>query len=149
MKPLTQRHIVLLTLVSAVLLLAACSGAATPAVPGSDLAGKTWKWQHTDFNSGKTIPVVPNPPNYTLQFLVPDGKINFQADCNTGSGSFVITNGTDLTIKVESTTRAACPPDSYSDEYIKELGEVVHYTIERNGDLVLALNSGAGMRFNP
>jgi heat shock protein HslJ len=127
------------------LLLTACGGAGTPAPAGSDLLGKTWLWQETDFNSGKTIPVLA-PASYTLQFLA-DGKINIKADCNSGGGSYVVTNDVNLTIRVETMTRAMCPPDSLSDEYVKELNDTGSYKIERNGELVLALKSGAGMRF--
>jgi heat shock protein HslJ len=126
------------------LFLAACSGASTPAPAGSDLLGKTWLWQKTEFNSGKDIPVLA-PASYTLQFLA-NGKINIMADCNSG-GSYVVTNNVDLTIRVETLTRAMCPPESLSEEYVKELNDTGSYTIERNGELVLALKSGAGMRF--
>jgi hypothetical protein len=34
-----------------------------------------------------------------------------------------------------------------SDEYVNELNDTGSYKIERNGELVLALKSGAGMRF--
>jgi len=126
------------------LLLAAC-GAATPAPAGSNLLGKTWLWQKTEFNGGKDIPVLA-PASYTLQFL-DAGKVNIMADCNSGSGSYVVTNNVDLTIRIDTLTRAVCPAGSLSDEYINELNDTGSYTIERNGELVLALKSGAGMRF--
>jgi heat shock protein HslJ len=127
------------------LLLTACGGTSTPAPAGSDLLGKTWLWQKTEFNSGKNIPVL-QPAAYTLQFLA-DGKVNITADCNNGGGNYVVTNNVNLTIRVEALTRAICPPESLSDEYIKELNDTGSYTIQRNGELVLALKSGAGMRF--
>ena len=127
------------------LFLAACSGTGTPAPAGSNLVGKTWLWQKTEFNGGKDIPVL-LPAAYTLQFIA-DGKVNVAADCNSGSGSYVVTNNVDLTIRIDTLTRAVCPAGSLSDEYINELNDTGSYTIERNGELVLALNSGAGMRF--
>jgi heat shock protein HslJ len=126
------------------LLLTACSGTSTPAPAGSDLVGKTWLWQKTEFNGGKDIPVL-QPAAYTLQFLA-DGKVNITADCNNGGGSYVVTNNVNLTIRIETLTRAICPPDSLSDEYVNELNDAGSYKIERNGELVLALKSGAGMR---
>ena len=39
------------------------------------------------------------------------------------------------------------PPGSLSDEYVNELNDSGSYTIEQNGELVLALKSGVGMRF--
>jgi heat shock protein HslJ len=127
------------------LFLAACGGAGTPAPAGSNLLGKTWLWQKTEFNSGKDIPVL-QPAAYTLQFLA-DGKVNITADCNNGGGSYAVTNNVDLTIRIETLTRAICPAGSLADEYVNELNDTGSYTIERNGELVLALKSGAGMRF--
>jgi heat shock protein HslJ len=130
------------------LLLTACGGASTPAPAGSDLQGKTWLWQYTAFNNGKTIPVLA-PASYTLQFLE-GGKISLKADCNSGSGSYIVTNDVNLTIRVETMTKAACPAGSLSEEYVQELNDAGSYKIERDGELVLALKStGAGMRFKP
>jgi len=127
------------------LFLGACAGSSTPAPAGSNLMGKTWLWQKTEFNGGKTIPVLA-PASYTLQFLA-DGKVNIKADCNDGGGSYAITNNVDLTIRIDTLTRAVCPPDSLSDEYVNELNDTGSYKVEPNGELVLALKSGAGMRF--
>ena len=140
-------HKLLMALIlSAGLLLTACGGASTPAPAGSDLMGTTWLWQYTAFNNGKTIPVLA-PASYTLQFLE-GGKISIKADCNSGSGSYVVTNDVNLTIRVETMTKAACPAGSLSDEYVQELNDTGSYNIERDGELVLALKStGAGMRF--
>ena len=136
----------LAVILSVGLLLTACGGASTPAPAGSDLLGKIWLWQYTAFNNGKTIPVLA-PASYTLQFLE-GGKISIKADCNSGSGSYVVTNDVNLTIRVETMTKAACPAGSLSEEYVQELNDVGSYNIERDGELVLALKStGAGMRF--
>ena len=138
----------LAVILSVGLLLTACGGASTPAPAGSDLQGKTWLWQYTAFNNGKTIPVLA-PASYTLQFLE-GGKISLKADCNSGSGSYIVTNDVNLTIRVETMTKAACPAGSLSEEYVQELNDVGSYNIERDGELVLALKStGAGMRFKP
>ncbi len=128
------------------LVLAACASASTPAPAGSDLMGKTWLWQKTEFNDGKNIPVL-SPDGYTLQFL-DGGKISLKADCNTGGGSYTLANNVDLTIRVETLTQAMCPQGSLADEFVKELNDTGSYKIERTGELVLALaTSGGGMRF--
>jgi heat shock protein HslJ len=129
------------------MLLAACAPAATPAPAGSNLLGKTWLWQKTEYNNGKDIPVLA-PANYTLQFL-PEDQVSIKADCNTGSGRYAVTNNVDLTISLETLTRAICPPESLSDEYINELNDAGSYRVEPNGELVFSLKSGAGMRFKP
>ena len=135
------------------LFLTACSGSGTPASTGTgtsapqgtNLQGKTWLWQKTEFNNGKDIPVV-QPDAYTLQFM-PDGTVNIKADCNSGGGVYSVTDNVDLTIHIATMTQAACPAGSLSDEYVKELNDTGSYTIDRNGELVFALKSGAGMRF--
>jgi heat shock protein HslJ len=143
-----SRKLLIALMLSAGLLLSACGGASTPAPAGSDLLGKTWLWQYTAFNNGKTIPVLA-PASYTLQFLE-DGKISLKADCNSGSGSYIVTNEVNLTIRVETMTRAACPAGSLSDEYVQELNDTGSYKVDRNGVLTLALKStGAGMHFKP
>jgi heat shock protein HslJ len=144
MKQSRKLYQLLAVIVLGGLLLAACGGSASGSA-GSNLQGKTWLWQKTEFNSGKDIPVV-QPDAYTLQFQA-DGTVNIKADCNNGGGRYTVSNSADLTINIETMTRAMCPPDSLSDEYVNELNDTGSYTIERNGELVLALKSGAGMRF--
>jgi|WetSurMetagenome_2_1015567.scaffolds.fasta_scaffold707929_1 heat shock protein HslJ len=141
------RSLIPVVSVSLLVLLVACAPAATPAPAGSNLLGKTWLWQKTEYNNGKDIPV-PTPANYTLQFLS-EGQVSIKADCNTGSGRYAVTNNVDLTISIETLTRAICPPESLSDEYINELNDTGSYKVEPNGELVLSLKSGAGMRFKP
>jgi heat shock protein HslJ len=144
----TTRSLILVVSLSVLaIVLVACAPPATPAPAGSNLLGKTWLWQKTEYNNGKDIPV-PTPANYTLQFL-PGGQVSIKADCNTGSGRYAVTNNVDLTISIETLTRAICPPESLSDEYINELNDTGSYKVEPNGELVLSLKSGAGMRFKP
>ncbi len=104
-----------------------------------------WKW------SGFTDPIqqytVENPENYTLTFQA-DGTVNIKADCNNATGSYTV-DGQSLTIEVGVMTRAMCPPDSLSDEYVKNLGEVAIYFF-KDGNLFLDLKvDGGTMEFEP
>jgi heat shock protein HslJ len=97
-------------------------------IPGQDLGGKVWQWNKTTYNDGKTIDV-PNPAGYTIEFSMNDGKVAIKADCNNATGEFM-TDGQNLEIMLGALTRAMCPPESLSDEYLKELSEVGAYKVE-------------------
>ncbi len=91
------------------------------------LTGTVWRWQETlDRNSTRTVP--PNPENYLLNFL-PDRKISIRADCNLGGG-FYKWDGSEISIEITYTTRAACPPESLEGRYIQDLNAAAHYRIE-------------------
>jgi heat shock protein HslJ len=114
--------------------------AATPA-----LVGTVWQLQQIQFNDGTQL--VANPPeNYTVEFL-DDGSLVVQADCNRGRGNFT-SNESRLAIDGLATTRAACPPESISDEFVRSLGNSTLYFFQ-NGDLFidLAFDSGT-MQFS-
>jgi heat shock protein HslJ len=112
----------------------------------SDLVGYVWMWlEFLENNDTITQPDIPG--NYTLEFL-PDGVLNVQADCNRASGSLTV-NGNQLDMEILTTTLAACPPDSLSDEYLRLLNDAVAYI--REGDFLfidIMLDTGT-MKFFP
>lgn len=63
-----------------------------------------------------------NPENYRIAFESA-GRFAAQADCNRVLGEWAL-NVLDLTIRPGPTTRAACPPGSFSDSFIELLGNV-------------------------
>jgi heat shock protein HslJ len=90
----------------------------------SDLVGYVWIWlEFLENNDTITQPEMPG--NYTLEFL-PDGVVNVQADCNNASGSYTV-KGSQLDIEIMTTTLAACPRESLSDEYLLLLNDAVAY----------------------
>ena len=117
------------------LVLTASEDASGPA-PG--VVGVTWKWEKFQGSDDKTV-VVDEPEKYTIEFL-PDGRVNIRADCNRGSGNYRI-NGSGLSIKILILTRAACPPESLSDVYIRDLNDAVSWVLE-GGKLHLNLKIG-------
>ena len=109
------------------------------------LVDNAWQWVRSTDNSGKETKV-PAPGKYTLQFFLADGKVAVKADCNNASGSFTA-DAHNLTITLGPMTRAACPPGSLSDQFIKELGEVQTYLFD-GSDLILGRKADSGsMRF--
>lgn len=105
------------------------------------LVGVVWKWEKFLESNDDTL-IVDDPERYTLEFM-PDGVVRVRADCNSGSGSYMV-NGNQLTIDIQALTMAMCPPDSLSDQYLKLLGDVVSYVIE-GGELALSLKMDAGI----
>ena len=121
--------------------------ATTAPLPDSvlKLVGTAWQWVRSTDNSGKETKVAV-PEKYTLQFFPADGKVAVKADCNNASGSFTA-DAHNLTIGLGPMTRAACPPGSLSDQFIKELGEVQTYLFD-GSDLILGWKVDSGsMRF--
>lgn len=81
------------------------------------------------------------PELFTLR-LSADGKASVRADCNRGGGPYTLA-GRNLTIDILMLTRAYCGPESFSDEYLRLLGQVESYRFEGNS-LLLQLRSGSG-----
>ncbi len=120
-----------------------------PILPAADagdalLATGIWVWQGTRI--GNDTSVVPDAPErYTLEFQ-PGGRVNVRADCNRGSGNYLL-NGRSLTFGPIALTRAMCSPGSKDSEFLKGLAAVSAH--QDNGrELVLTLAGNAGsMRF--
>ncbi|MEM6528971.1 MAG: META domain-containing protein, partial [Chloroflexota bacterium] len=108
--------------------------------------GTTWQW--VAYLSMDDSTITPENPAMYLLTLNEDGTLNVTADCNMGSGGYKL-EGSSMFIEVLSLSRALCPPESLSEDYLSLLGDVVSYVIE-DGDLYLALMMDAGiMQFTP
>jgi len=83
-----------------------------------------WKWQQTLYNND-TKAVPHTPENYTLK-LFPDGKVSIRVDCNVGGGIYRL-DGSGISIEITHTTRAACPPGSLEQTYIRDLNAAAVY----------------------
>jgi len=133
--------------------LAACATDAPPVLPGTVnapppplaavgdalLTGTVWRWTETIAGNGSIRPDAPE--HYTLEFQ-PGGMIAVRADCNRGSGSYLL-NGDVLTFGPLAMTRAMCPPGSKDSEFLRDLAAVQGQQF-RGADLVLTLKAGAG-----
>jgi para-nitrobenzyl esterase len=117
-----------------------------PAADAGDalLTTGIWLWQGMQRGSDATI--VPDVPDlYTLEFQ-PGGRVSVRADCNRGSGSYLL-NGRNLSFGPLALTRAMCAPGSRDVEFLRGLAAVKAH--DNNGrELVLTFADGAGsMRF--
>jgi heat shock protein HslJ len=121
---------------------------ATPTTsPGAGLVGPTWQWTELIEESPPAQSVIPNPEDYTLEFD-DDGTFDFQADCNSGSGSFTV-QGDGLVLVLGTATSVECGEGSLSDQYMALLGDVDAYEFE-GVRLHLYLQNDAGhMVFGP
>jgi heat shock protein HslJ len=95
--------------------------------PDPLLIGTVWKWQQTIYSTD-TRCLPPNSENYTLK-LLPGGKVNIRADCNLGGGAYRL-RGKEISIEITHTTRAACPPESLEQSYIRDLNTAGRFCLE-------------------
>lgn len=110
------------------------------------LAGVVWEW--TGFLSMDGSTVTPDDPNhYTIEFLA-DGAIAVGADCNRGRGTYT-RDGSSVDLEVLALTRAMCPPESLSDDFIGYVNTVTSLVFA-DGQLHLALPMDGGiLSFSP
>lgn len=117
--------------------------ARAPKDTADDLKNTKWRWESTQTPTEKIT--VSDSENYTVEFL-PDGKINVQADCNQGRGSYQ-SDGKSLQFFSIALTRKACLKGSLDNRFLRGLEAARSYKIEENALLVdLSADSGS-MRF--
>jgi heat shock protein HslJ len=139
--------------IAALAALAACASDAPPVMPGTVdapppplaavgdalLTGTVWRWTGTMAGNGSIKPDAPE--RYTLEFQ-PGGMVAVRADCNRGSGSYLL-NGDALTFGPLAMTRAMCPPGSKDSEFLRDVAAVQRQQF-RGNELVLTLKDGTG-----
>jgi heat shock protein HslJ len=105
-----------------------------------------WQWVNVTDQSTSTTTSVPNPANYTISFY-PDGTLSGKADCNTFNGSYSQNNG--FSIKIGTSTTAACGESSLDQEYMTLLSNVASGGADGSGSLALETAGGSQrMLFN-
>ncbi|ETA69452.1 heat shock protein [Methanolobus tindarius DSM 2278] len=92
------------------------------------ISNVTWEWTGTIEEDAKTPLVVPDPKRYTIEFTE-DGIYYILADCNTGSGTYVLENG-QITLNPGPMTLMACGGDSIDNKYLAYLGNVDSVVLE-------------------
>ncbi|MGB9938354.1 META domain-containing protein [Methanosarcina sp.] len=124
--------------------------AATPANSGvisaDNLTNVEWQWtgfQQSDEPENKTV--VPDPENYTLAFF-PDGRYYIKADCNGGSGNYILEEN-NLTLDPPVMTLIACGPGSMDSEYLSLLTSVKSAGFENEQLILYSENTGQRMFF--
>ena len=115
--------------------------------PADGLAGTAWNWVQTQY-SNDTVAAPADPTGYVLTFGV-DGTVNAQDDCNLLNGTFNESENGELTIELQTSTMAACPPGSLHDQFVLDLSGVATYLIQE-GNMFAAIKFDAGiMEFAP
>jgi heat shock protein HslJ len=105
------------------------------------LTAVVWEWR--EFRGGDDSVVAPDDPSrYTVEFLE-DGTLAVGADCNRATGTYTV-DGPSLELNAAAMTRAMCPPESLSDRFVRDLGDVRSHVF-RDGNLYLALMADAGI----
>jgi heat shock protein HslJ len=111
----------------------------------SRVVGTTWYWRRTSMNDDAQF-VPADPRRYTIQFLE-GGRIAVLADCNRGTGTYVL-EGRTIEISRLAMTRAACASGSLDSRFLAGLAQAASYSV-REGILVLELRVDSGtMRFS-
>jgi para-nitrobenzyl esterase len=65
---------------------------------------------------------------YTLEFATGD-RLSGRADCNRYSGGYERAGRGRIKVLAVAATRAACPPESISDEFLRMVGAATQYEI--------------------
>lgn len=102
--------------------------------PTPQLVGTVWQLQDIQFSDG-TLAAANPPDGYTVEFMA-DGALVVKADCNRGRGQFTTDQNQGLTVGNLATTRAACPPGSLSNEFLRALQGAATYSF-RDGQLFI------------
>jgi heat shock protein HslJ len=114
----------------------------------SGVQEKQWEWTSAQISGNEEQPV-DNPTSYAV-FYSEDGTFQFQADCNSGGGSYTVDGGFNgsLLMQAGPMTLAACPPESRSDEYLGYLHAAQDYRLQPGGIVMeLVLPAGGGTIF--
>jgi heat shock protein HslJ len=118
--------------------------ASTDTVLPSDVVEVTWLWESLVTPVETVKP--DRPEQYTVRFER-SGRVAVVADCNRGGGTYTVSAGRRIMLGPMALTRAACPPGSLSDRFVRDVGRVSSYFV-RDGALFLEMPVDSGtLRF--
>lgn len=111
------------------------------------LPGTSWNWVRTQYSNGAVVAPV-DPTLYVLTFGE-EGTVNVRDDCNVLNGAFTADEEQRLTIDLQTSTMAACAPDSLHYQFILDLSATAFYFFQE-GRLFIDLKFDTGvMEFAP
>lgn len=115
-----------------------------PAEPAPTLLDRTWELVRIRFPDGAELSPTA-PARYTLR-LVAGGRVEVVADCNRAASGFTL-EGQGISFGAFAATRAACPPGSFSDRFLMQLGFVRSYALTRDRLYLASLVDGSVLEF--
>jgi heat shock protein HslJ len=133
-----NKLVMLIATLIIVLLLAACTQAATP-TPDDSIQNIVWEWESATNKITGEVTTVTNPENYSITFNA-DGTLVGKADCNNFNGTYSQENG--FTIKISSSTMAYCGDTSLDQQYLSLLSSVAAGGTDGSGGLALETAGG-------
>ena len=95
----------------------------------------TWQWKALEVGANRTV--INNSAWYTVVFR-PNLTYALKADCNNGAGNYTVT-GSALNLSPAAVTLAYCGEASKDQLYLTSIMRATSYTIDRTGNLILAL----------
>ena len=113
-------------------------------MPAAGIEGQVWQWVAQ--SDGYQETPAPSGSEYFVTFYG-DGRLAFQADCNSGTGVFDASGGMvgSLATELGAMTLAACGPDSQSENLIGVLQAAQNYQVHPGGAMMeLVLPAGGG-----
>jgi heat shock protein HslJ len=132
------QKMMLLASLGIVLLLAACTQAATP-TPNDSIQDIVWQWVSVTNKITGEVTTVTNPENYSITFNA-DGTLVGKADCNNFNGTYSQENG--FTITIGASTKAYCGDASLDQQYLTLLSSVAAGGPDGSGGLALETAGG-------
>jgi len=106
------------------------------------LPGTVWNWVRTQYSNGAII--APSDPSLYVLTFGEDGTVNVQDDCNVVNGVFTAFADQALTLDLQTSTMAACAPDSLHYQFILDLSAAASYFFQ-DGRLFIDLKFDTGV----
>lgn len=102
----------------------------------------TWTWVDRTNPSDGSSEATDSPASYTLVFQA-DGSYQFQADCNSGSGTYTADQSGAIRMTAGPMTLAECGEGSRGQDMLGMMQAVQDYRVEENGSkLILVWPAG-------
>lgn len=107
----------------------------TPEPEMPTLVGVTWQWER--FTDAMQETEVPTPPDYTITFT-DEETFQAKADCNHVLGTYTVDEDANtISILPGPMTLALCPGESFGNDFVNHLAEVVTYSFTEDNELLL------------
>ncbi len=114
-------------------------------MPASGMKETAWEWT-AQLDAGEEAQTIDDPLRYNVLFAA-DESFSFQADCNSGGGTYSFDGGLNgsLALVGGPMTLAACPEESLADDFLNNLLSVNEFRVQPGGTILeLFLPGGAG-----